>query len=118
MYRISHIVLLVVLAVVAVVAVVALTAVTATTAVTAWQCNGNGDDNGDDNDNSNDNGDDNGDDNGNGDGTAGGGTLDQAQTSSAAYIRSYAKTFFKFVAIYNHLSHFHISTFTQASTCL
>ena len=28
----------------------------------------------------------------------GGGTLDQAQTSSAAYIRSYAKTFSKFVA--------------------
>lgn len=51
----------------------------------------------------------------------GGGTLDQAPTSSAAYIRSYAKTFSDFVAIYNHLSHFHIFTFvtfTQASTCL
>ena len=56
--------------------------------------------------------------NGNGNGTDGGGTLDQAPTSSAAYIRSYAKTFSKFVAVYNHLSHFHISTFTQASTCL
>lgn len=37
----------------------------------------------------------------------GGGTLDQAPTSSAAYIRSYAKTFSDFVSIYNHLSHFH-----------
>ena len=61
---------------------------------------------------------DNGNGNGNGDGATGGGTLDQAQTSSAAYIRSYAKTFSKFIAIYNHLSHFHISTFPQASTCL
>ena len=60
--------------------------------------NGNGD--GDSNNNNNNN---NG--NGNGNGTTGGGTLDQAQTSSAAYIRSYAKTFSKFVAVYNHLSH-------------
>ena len=45
--------------------------------------------------------------NGNGNSTDGGGTLDQAQTSSATYIRSYAKTFSKFIAIYNHLSHFH-----------
>ena len=71
-----------------------------------WLLDGNGD------------GNNNGDGNGDGNGATGGGTLDQAPTSYATYIRSYAKTFSKFVAVYNHLSHFHISTFTQASTCL
>lgn len=41
-------------------------------------------------------------------GTDGGGTLDRASACPATHIHSYAKTFPKFLAIYNHLSHFHI----------
>lgn len=40
-------------------------------------------------------------------GIDGGGTLDRASACPATHIHSYAKTFSKFAAIYNHLSHFH-----------
>ena len=80
----------------------------------AQRNNGDGNNNGkgEDNDNSKGNG------NGNSNGATGGGTLDRASACPATHIRSYAKTFSKFVAIYNHLSHFHIFTFPQASACL
>ena len=81
-----------------VLAVVAVIALTAVTALTAWRHNNNGDGNGNNNGDGNGNNNGNGNGNNNGDGTTGGGTLDRAQTSSAAYIRSYAKTFSKFVA--------------------
>ena len=86
-HRISHIVLLVVLEVVA---------LTAPTAPTAWQHNNSSvkfwqwqptDIDSADAD--------------------GGGTLDRASACPATHIRSYAKTFSKFIAVYNHLSHFH-----------